>query len=153
MSSLSFAGLSRVFARTFRSGESRVRRPCWINNDSTSVVFCCSSTWIGFPVMSHGKMRSMSRANQNLPPSTDPLGETPHLLRLTGTVYCRTELTAPWGVDLPPLGGCMMFHVVTAGKRSPRSISRMDVGQSRQRALPRKHRLQSNSKQHNCSRI
>ncbi len=66
--------------------------------------------------MSHGKMRSMSRANQKLPPSTDPLGETLHLLRLTGTLYCRTELTAPWGVDLPPLEGCMMFHVVTAGR-------------------------------------
>lgn len=49
------------------------------------------------------------------PPATDPLGETLHLLQLTGTLYCRAELTAPWGIDLPPMEGCMMFHIVTAG--------------------------------------
>ncbi len=51
-----------------------------------------------------------------IPPSADPLGETLHLLRLTGCVYARSELTAPWGVDLPPLEGHMMFHIVTAGR-------------------------------------
>jgi AraC-like DNA-binding protein len=56
------------------------------------------------------------RPDPKLPPSADPLGETLHLLRLTGTLYCRAELTAPWGVDLPPMEGCMMFHVVTAGR-------------------------------------
>ncbi|MDF1839773.1 MAG: AraC family transcriptional regulator [Planctomycetota bacterium] len=48
--------------------------------------------------------------------SGDPLGETLHLLRLTGTLYCRSELTAPWGIDLPPIEGCMMFHIITAGR-------------------------------------
>ena len=38
-----------------------------------------------------------------------------HLLRLTGTLYCRSELTAPWGIDMPPFEGYMMFHVVTDG--------------------------------------
>ena len=51
-----------------------------------------------------------------LPPSADPLGEALHLLRLTGCVYARSELTAPWGIDLPPLEGHMMFHIVTAGR-------------------------------------
>ena len=51
-----------------------------------------------------------------LPPPTDPLGEALHLLRLTGCVYARSELTAPWGIDLPPLEGHMMFHIVTAGR-------------------------------------
>ena len=51
-----------------------------------------------------------------LPPPADPLGEALHLLRLTGCVYARSELSAPWGVDLPPLEGHMMFHVVTAGR-------------------------------------
>jgi len=55
------------------------------------------------------------RTNTNIPGFTDPLGETLHLLRLTGTLYCRSELTAPWGIELPPFEGCMMFHVVTAG--------------------------------------
>ncbi|MCH9648682.1 MAG: AraC family transcriptional regulator [Deltaproteobacteria bacterium] len=58
----------------------------------------------------------MTRTTPELPPSADPLGETLHLLRLTGTLYCRAELTAPWGIDLPPMEGCMMFHVVTAGR-------------------------------------
>jgi AraC-like DNA-binding protein len=57
----------------------------------------------------------MLRTNPEITAFTDPLGETLHLLRLTGTLYCRSELTAPWGVDLPAFDGCMMFHVVTAG--------------------------------------
>jgi AraC-like DNA-binding protein len=57
----------------------------------------------------------MQRTNTTISDFTDPLGETLHLLRLTGTFYCRSELTAPWGVDLPAFDGCMMFHIVTAG--------------------------------------
>lgn len=57
----------------------------------------------------------MLREITTLPASADPLGETLHLLCLTGTLYCRSELTAPWGVDLPPLEGCMMLHVITSG--------------------------------------
>jgi AraC-like DNA-binding protein len=56
-----------------------------------------------------------SPATTHIPDFTDPLGETLHLLRLTGTLYCRSELTAPWGVDLPAFDDCMMFHIVTAG--------------------------------------
>ena len=51
-----------------------------------------------------------------LPPSADPLGEALHLLRLTGSVYARSDLSAPWGIDLPALEGHMMFHIVTAGR-------------------------------------
>jgi len=58
----------------------------------------------------------MSLPSTPLPPAGDPLGETLHLLRLTGTLYCRAELTAPWGIDLPPFEDCMMFHIVTAGR-------------------------------------
>jgi len=50
-----------------------------------------------------------------IPPASDPLGEALHLLRLTGSVYARSDLTAPWGMDLPPLEGHMMFHIVTSG--------------------------------------
>jgi AraC-like DNA-binding protein len=31
-------------------------------------------------------------------------------------LYCESELTAPWGIDLPKVEGCMMFHVVTSGR-------------------------------------
>ena len=49
-------------------------------------------------------------------PVDDPLGEALHLLRLTGSLYCRAELTAPWGIAVPPLDGCMALLVVTAGR-------------------------------------
>tara|TARA_R110002096_G_scaffold238581_7_gene430152 strand:+ start:734 stop:1795 length:1062 start_codon:yes stop_codon:yes gene_type:complete len=45
----------------------------------------------------------------------DPLGEALHSLRMSGTFYSRSELTAPWGMDLPPMDGTLMFHTVTAG--------------------------------------
>jgi AraC-like DNA-binding protein len=46
---------------------------------------------------------------------SDPLGDALHALRVTGAYYCRSELTAPWGISLPPMKGYMWFHVVTAG--------------------------------------
>lgn len=67
-------------------------------------------------IMTYDRINTMLRTQPNIPHFTDPLGETLHLLRLTGTLYCRSELTAPWGVDLPAFDGCMMFHVVTAGR-------------------------------------
>ncbi|MEV7006736.1 AraC family transcriptional regulator [Streptosporangium sp. NPDC051022] len=57
----------------------------------------------------------MPSAARPFPPSADLLGEALHLLRLTGTLYCRAELTAPWGVEVPELEGVMTFQVVTAG--------------------------------------
>ena len=37
------------------------------------------------------------------------------MLRLNGSLYCRSELTAPWGIDMPSFDGYMIFHVVTSG--------------------------------------
>ncbi len=45
----------------------------------------------------------------------DPLGEALHLLRMSGTFYCRSEFTAPWGLELPPFAHSLMFHVITSG--------------------------------------
>ncbi|HET9242161.1 MAG TPA: AraC family transcriptional regulator [Gaiella sp.] len=45
----------------------------------------------------------------------DPLGEALHFLRMNGAFYCRSELTAQWGLTLPPLEDYLWFHVVTAG--------------------------------------
>lgn len=45
----------------------------------------------------------------------DPLGEALHHLRLSGTFYCRSELTAPWGLTIPPIPDHLWIHVVTAG--------------------------------------
>lgn len=46
----------------------------------------------------------------------DPLGEALHFLRMSGTFYCRSELTAPWALALPPVHRCLSFHVVTSGR-------------------------------------
>ncbi|MEM7310070.1 MAG: AraC family transcriptional regulator [Planctomycetota bacterium] len=46
----------------------------------------------------------------------DPLGEALHFLRMSGVVYARSEMTAPWGIDLPPMPDCVLFHVVTSGQ-------------------------------------
>ena len=37
------------------------------------------------------------------------------MLQLTGVLYCRAELTEPWGIELPALEGVMMVEVVTSG--------------------------------------
>ncbi|MGJ8640005.1 MAG: cupin domain-containing protein [Opitutaceae bacterium] len=47
--------------------------------------------------------------------SVDPLGEALHSLHMSGTFYSRAELTTPWGIELPPMPNCLMFHVVTKG--------------------------------------
>ncbi|WP_033437897.1 AraC family transcriptional regulator [Saccharothrix sp. NRRL B-16314] len=54
--------------------------------------------------------------SRDFPVPTDLLGEVLHLLRLTGTLYCRAELTAPWGVAVPRLDELMTFQVVTSGR-------------------------------------
>ena len=46
----------------------------------------------------------------------DPLGEALHFLRMSGVFYCRSEFTAPWGLALPQLDGCLMLHVVISGR-------------------------------------
>lgn len=51
----------------------------------------------------------------SLPPSTDPLNEMLHHLQLRGSLYCSSELTAPWGHEMPVIDGSMMFHIVTRG--------------------------------------
>ena len=45
----------------------------------------------------------------------DPLAEVLHVLQMSGSFYCRSELTAPWGLRLPPEKDSMWFHVVTSG--------------------------------------
>ena len=50
-------------------------------------------------------------------PSVEPLGETLQGLRMSGALYCHSELTAPWGLALPPpLPVCLIFHIMVAGQ-------------------------------------
>ena len=52
---------------------------------------------------------------REFPSLADPLGETLYQLRLDGSLYALSELSAPWGIDMPALPGKMMFHIVTSG--------------------------------------
>jgi AraC-like DNA-binding protein len=47
---------------------------------------------------------------------TDPFGEALHVLRMSGAFYSPAELTAPWGMTLPPLPGYLWFHLVASGR-------------------------------------
>jgi AraC-like DNA-binding protein len=46
----------------------------------------------------------------------DPLGEALHFVRMSGAFYCRSELSAPWGLTLPPMPGYMWFHAPISGE-------------------------------------
>jgi AraC-like DNA-binding protein len=61
-----------------------------------------------------GDTQGMSATDAWPPP--DPLGEALHVVRMDGGFYCRSELTAPWGLTLHPMPGFLWFHVVTAGR-------------------------------------
>jgi AraC-like DNA-binding protein len=58
----------------------------------------------------------MTNPTPQLPEPADPLGETLHMLRLTGTLYCRGEFSAPFSIEIPKLEGMMTFLVVTSGR-------------------------------------
>jgi AraC-like DNA-binding protein len=52
----------------------------------------------------------------NDPPGrSDPLGEALHFLRINGVFYSRAELTAPWGMTVPPMGD-LWLHAVISGE-------------------------------------
>lgn len=72
----------------------------------------------------------MDTEPRQIPTTSDPLGETLHQLRLKGSLYCRSELTAPWGIQMPVFEGQMMFHIVTSGS------CWLQVGDQEPRLLP-----------------
>ena len=50
------------------------------------------------------------------PEANDPLGGALHQLRLNGSLYCRSELSGDWSLEMPRLPGKMMFHIITSGQ-------------------------------------
>lgn len=70
---------------------------------------------------SSGVARWHSRAMQATPdpwsPSnaSDPVAEALHGVHMDGAFYCRSDFTAPWGLALPAIEDCLLFHVVIAG--------------------------------------
>ncbi len=60
-------------------------------------------------------MHPSTTVDDPIPLIADPLADALKYLRMDGVFYCRSELTGPWGLDLPPMPGCLWFHVVTSG--------------------------------------
>lgn len=52
---------------------------------------------------------------RTIPQLSDALGETLYSLRLNGLMYANSAMSAPWGVEMPPMEGRMQFHIVTKG--------------------------------------
>lgn len=48
-------------------------------------------------------------------PAVDPLADALQYLRMGGVFYCPSELTSPWGLELPPMDNALLFHAVTSG--------------------------------------
>jgi AraC-like DNA-binding protein len=44
------------------------------------------------------------------------IGEALRFVQMSGIFYCPSELSEPWGLELPPMENCVWFHVVTAGE-------------------------------------
>ena len=49
-------------------------------------------------------------------PTTVPsIGEALRYVQMSGIFYCPSELTEPWGLELPPMEDCVWFHAMIAG--------------------------------------
>ncbi|MEM7092058.1 MAG: AraC family transcriptional regulator [Actinomycetota bacterium] len=43
------------------------------------------------------------------------IGEALRYIQMSGLFYCPSELTEPWGLELPPMPDCVWFHAVLGG--------------------------------------
>jgi AraC-like DNA-binding protein len=47
--------------------------------------------------------------------AVDPLGAALYPLRMRGVFYSQTEVSEPWGLEMPAFADCLAFHVITSG--------------------------------------
>lgn len=57
----------------------------------------------------------MSTPNTDPRPRPDPLTALLDQLKLTGTLYCQTDMAAPWGIALPAFEGLTLIAIVLDG--------------------------------------
>lgn len=48
-------------------------------------------------------------------PTFRPLDQVFDTVQMSSIFYCPSDLTEPWGIELPPMDDCLWFHVVTEG--------------------------------------
>jgi Cupin len=63
-------------------------------------------------------MKSRSPSIPDVFARQDPLGQALESLRTSAAFYVNSEFTGPWGLDIPPLDGCLMFHMLMSGSCS-----------------------------------
>ena len=44
------------------------------------------------------------------------ISEALRFVQMSGIFYCPSELTEPWGIELPPMPNCVWFHALTEGE-------------------------------------
>ncbi len=54
-------------------------------------------------------------ANLGSTTAVPPIAQALRFVRMSGIFYCPSELTEPWGLELPPMADCLWFHVVLDG--------------------------------------
>ena len=50
--------------------------------------------------------------------SDTAVGEALRFVQMSGVFYCPSELTEPWGLELPPMADCVWFHAMIEGEGS-----------------------------------
>lgn len=86
---------------TATPGVMLVRPAAWTNEHGRSILFSMAlrTTTLG---RSGGEGISV-------------LGETLRYVQMSGVFYCPSELTEPWGLEIPPMSDCVWFHAVLEG--------------------------------------
>src|SRR5499426_1391734 len=108
--SVPLAPVTQIMGHSFRVPRPTVARAAAADNARESQIRARSSSRLD-----DQRCASHTRV-MRIPLAHDPLGEALHFLRMSGVFYCRSEFTAPWALDLPPIEDCLMFHVVTSGR-------------------------------------
>ncbi len=50
-----------------------------------------------------------------VPQAVPPIGEALRYMQMSGIFYCPSELSEPWGLELPPMANCVWFHALVSG--------------------------------------
>jgi AraC-like DNA-binding protein/mannose-6-phosphate isomerase-like protein (cupin superfamily) len=77
--------------------------------DQTTTIYAHSSRWMDDERSVHQTVDMEQQA------PVDPIGEALRYVQMSGIFYCPSELTEPWGLELPSMENCVWFHAVIAG--------------------------------------
>ncbi len=92
-----------------------MRASAWTENAGKSKIIAHSSDLYG---TAEDKRIYDERMVPRPFPNGDPFAAALHFLRITGVFCCRSELTEPWGLFMPPMDGCIWFHAISEGRCS-----------------------------------